>query len=619
MKFKFTNLVHLCIFLILIICFKSVTSQDFSDSDEQNSLPETPGAANYLRNSNSYSFLQAPKKKIRKNIIRRPKLDPHKIYLEAWLSVSSRSFRNYNMYPPIRLSDGTEMEIAINSKYFRKNPLYDKTDKTIVPGKYYFWFRLSGRHLYYSLKKDDINILDNIYITSISYAMALDSFSKNAKCFFVKDSRGIKYVVCAQTLQIRNLWICQIQSNLGQPQDPLCRTIKKKKKSKGKKKKTETSGQEVQPGDDKIIEKTITQPVIIIPQPSRMCNEKWDYSNKGRDWECVCREGKQQSPINLPPTDKAILSAIKPIFEYEEFDPVSKADFKDGLVKAGKPIKIRFINHSIRIYHPNMGKAITLDGAVYVAEEIVFHTPSEHTINGRKFDMEMQIIHKGVTAGDIAKTVILSILFKKKAGVFNKFIDKLNIFNLPNPNEPYRDITQSLFIPYAFLDASDPDIELMNPFSFYTYSGSETQPPCAERTVVYVTSKPINIGSVAIEMFREAIKTPDSINDEGETVSPMFPPENNRAIQPQNGRAIFFYDHLAFCGPSALTLNKRKKPQIGFSDVDSKRRDVRKGHYEKRESSAVEYYYVNGETPSGLPGAYVVSPQEALSGGLNNF
>jgi len=233
--------------------------------------------------------------------------------------------------------------------------------------------------------------------------------------------------------------------------------------------------------------------------------------------------------------------------------------------------------------------------------------------------MEMQIIHKGVTAGDIAKTVILSILFKKKAGVFNKFIDKLNIFNLPNPNEPYRDITQSLFIPYAFLDASDPDIELMNPFSFYTYSGSETQPPCAERTVVYVTSKPINIGSVAIEMFREAIKTPDSINDEGETVSPMFPPENNRAIQPQNGRAIFFYDHLAFCGPSALTLNKRKKPQIGFSDVDSKRRDVRKGHYEKRESSAVEYYYVNGETPSGLPGAYVVSPQEALSGGLNNF
>jgi carbonic anhydrase len=544
-------------------------------------------------------------------VIRRPKLDPHKIYLEGWLSVSSRSFKNYNLYPPIRFADGSEIEIAVNAKYFRINSLYDKTDKTIVPGKYYFWFRLSGRHVYYSLKKEDINILDNIYITHISYAIALDSFSKNAKCFFIRDSRGIKYVLCAQTLQIRNRWICQIQTNLGQPQDPICKTVKKIK-PKGKKaaKKGTVSVQEIIPSDDKIIEKTITQPVIIIPQPSRMCNENWDYSNKGRDWECVCREGKQQSPIDLPPTDKAITSAIKPIFQYDEFDPVSKADFKDGLVKSGKPIKIRFINHSLRIYHPNMGKAITLDGAVYVAEEIVFHTPSEHTINGKKFDMEMQVIHKGVTAGDIAKTVILSILFKKKAGVFNKFIDKLNIFNLPNPNEPYRDITESLFIPYAFLDASDPDIEIMNPFSFYTYSGSETQPPCAERTIVYVTSKPINIGSVAIEMFREAIKTPDRINDEGETVSPMFPPENNRAIQPQNGRAIFYYDHLAFCGPSAL--NKRKKIQ---TDIGVKQR--RKGHYEKREANAVEYYYVDGETPSGLPGALVVSPKEAkLEGGL---
>lgn len=623
MKFKYTNPVHLCIFLVLIISFKSVVSQDFSDYDEQESLPETPGAANYVRNSNYYSFLQAPKKKIAKNkrnTVRRVKLDPHKIYLKGWLSVSSRSFKNYNLYPPIRLADGTEFEIAVNPKYFRINSLYDKTDKTIVPGKYYFWFRLSGRHLYYSLKKDDINILDNIYISSISFALALDSFSKNAKCFFVKDSRGLKYVMCAQTLQLRNMWICQIQTNLGQPQDPLCKTVKKirPKGKKKAKKSAQSSGQEIKPSDDKIIEKTITQPVIIIPQPSRMCNEKWDYSNKGRDWECVCGEGKQQSPINLPPTDKAILSAIKPIFEYEEFDPISKADFKDGLVKAGKPIKIRHLNHSIRIFHPNMGKAITLDGAVYVAEEIVFHTPSEHTINGRKFDLEMQVIHKGVTAGDIAKTVILSLLFKKKAGVFNKFFDKLNIFNLPNTNEPYRDITESLFIPYAFLDSSDPNIEIMNPFSFYTYSGSETQPPCAERTIVYVTSKPIKIGSVAIEMFREAIKVPDTINDEGETVSPMFPAENNRAIQPQNGRAIFFYDHLAFCGPSALTLNKRKKARNSYSDTEDRRRSSRKGHYEKREGTATEYFYVNGEVPSGLPGAYVVSREEALRSELNN-
>jgi hypothetical protein len=255
-----------------------------------------------------------------------------------------------------------------------------------------------------------------------------------------------------------------------------------------------------------------------------------------------------------------------------------------------------------------MGKAITLDGAVYVADEIVFHTPAEHTINGVRYDMEMQIIHRGVTTGDIAKSVILCLLFKKKAGIFNKFIDKLDVFNLPNPAEPYRDITESLFIPYAFLESSQPDIQLMNPFSFFTYSGSETQPPCAERTVIYVSSKPINIGSVAIEMFKEAIKTPDVINDAGESVKAMFPAYNFRAIQPLHGRAVFHYDHLAYCGPSVTNA------ALGLGFRDKKRRRHTQGHYEKKITAVKEYFYVNGETPSGMPGAYVVSPTEASHG-----
>ena len=50
-----------------------------------------------------------------------------------------------------------------------------------------------------------------------------------------------------------------------------------------------------------------------------------------------------------------------------------------------------------------MGKIVTLDGAIYVAEEIVFHTPSEHTIQGKRFPLEVQIIHYGQSKGDIAK------------------------------------------------------------------------------------------------------------------------------------------------------------------------------------------------------------------------
>jgi len=288
------------------------------------------------------------------------------------------------------------------------------------------------------------------------------------------------------------------------------------------------------------------------------------------------------------------------------------------LVKSGQPIKIRYLNNAIRIYHPNMGKVISLDGAVYVAEEIVFHTPAEHTINGVRADMEMQIIHKGVTQGDIAKTIVLCLLFKKKAGVYNKFLDKLDVFNFPNSVDPFRDITEKLFIPYAFVENTSPDIHLMNPFSFYTYSGSETQPPCAERTVMYVTSKPISIGNVALEMLREAIRRRDIMTDDGQMVpaSGNVPQENYRTTQELNGRAVFHYDHLEYCGP----VNKLKRSAGVDSDVTilaNKYQELHHGHYEKKVTTASEYHFVNGPKPSNMPGAFVVPESEALEGMMN--
>ena len=81
-----------------------------------------------------------------------------------------------------------------------------------------------------------------------------------------------------------------------------------------------------------------------------------------------------------------------------------------------------------------------MDGGVYYAEEIVFHTPSEHTIKGKKYDMEMQVIHYGQSQGDIAKQIVLSFLFEKTPGRYNQFIEDLNVFDLPNPTSPVRDL-----------------------------------------------------------------------------------------------------------------------------------------------------------------------------------
>jgi len=176
-----------------------------------------------------------------------------------------------------------------------------------------------------------------------------------------------------------------------------------------------------------VLTKKVTQPIILIPLPSKSCNENWDYTKKGIDWDCDCAEGKEQSPIDLPVPNKALGSPAKPLFQYDEVLPRNTITTDDGQTKS-ENLKIKYVNSTLKILHKDFGRVVTLDGSVYVAEEIVFHTPSEHTINGKTYDLEMQIIHSGQTVGDIAKHVVLSFLFEKKPGVYNKFIDDVDFF-----------------------------------------------------------------------------------------------------------------------------------------------------------------------------------------------
>ena len=502
--------------------------------------------------------------------------------MKGWLKISAISFKNTKRYPPLTDSNG-DMVIKVDKQNYRINEEYDKKNKKTGPGKKFFWFRLTGRHIYYSSNKATVNVLDNIYIKHIKFAFSHDSKSKLKNCFKIADIQNKKYTLCAQTIFDRNKWVCLIQKSLGHPPQSFCKGYNKGAAS-------DTDG--------KFIIHTITQPLLIIPQPSPSCNENWNYIGNGNSWECECKEGKEQSPINLPPADKAIPSAVKPVFHYEMFEPTAPSDFKDGLVKQGQNIKFRYIQHALRIYHPNMGRVVTIDGSSYTAQEISFHTPSEHTINGERFDMEMQVVHTGTTQGDIAKNVILSVLFKKKAGNYNKFLDKLDPFNLPNPSEPYREIFEDLFIPHVFSNVNDPDIPIMKPFSFFTYQGSLTQPPCSQRTIVYVASKPIFLSSTTLEMFKEALKTPDKIDANGQVQVSTFLPLNFRATQKLNGRAVFFYDNAKNCAMGMLDDFGQKKVRPN-------------GHFEKKISKLTEYFFVGGETPSGLPGALVVSEKEA--------
>jgi len=73
----------------------------------------------------------------------------------------------------------------------------------------------------------------------------------------------------------------------------------------------------------------VEQPMIIIPIPSPTCNEKWNYNEHGNDWDCKCKEGKSQSPIDLPVKNEAII--IKNRAALFEFRTVNKDEEKGML------------------------------------------------------------------------------------------------------------------------------------------------------------------------------------------------------------------------------------------------------------------------------------------------
>ena len=307
--------------------------------------------------------------------------------------------------------------------------------------------------------------------------------------------------------------------------------------------------------------------------------------------------GKEQSPIDLPKQSQSTISPVKPVFEYYEVDVKQVKTTQSGGIKAHENLKIVLEHGALRIKYENFGELVTIDGAIYRAQEINFKTPSEHTINGKQYAMEMQIIHNGQTAGDIAKQAVLCFLFESTPGVYNKLMDDIDFFNLPNPITKEKNLANNIYIPKVFYNSDNEDVTLMKDFSFYTYQGSLTEPPCTERTIMYVAAKPIQLGTVALQLFQEALREPDLMSDKGDLIIATKNPYNGRAVQKRNGRQVYFYP--------AKEENCVRKPKGPPPVV---------GHFEKVPINLTQYYKVNGPNPSGMPGALVVSAAEARYG-----
>lgn len=266
-------------------------------------------------------------------------------------------------------------------------------------------------------------------------------------------------------------------------------------------------------------------------------------------------------------------------------------------------IKVIFNTNIMRIVpkndEVNLGTLTDIDGNMFKVREVQFHTPGDHTVRGRKVDLEIQIIHECIQ-GEFKEKAVVSFLYKKKAGAKVRFFEEFDILNLPNPINPEAEnVIASNFNIWKFI-YDDEDLVQPPPFNHYKYRGSFAFPPCEENVNWYIKAEVMDLSMTTITFIKDAILKPKIFGDceNGDKDADDMPENgdgNNREAQPLRDRQVYYFDREKSCNP----YNAPKKPPQTI------------GHFEKVEKKAAKYYFVAGDDPSGLKDAYVVSEKEA--------
>jgi carbonic anhydrase len=198
----------------------------------------------------------------------------------------------------------------------------------------------------------------------------------------------------------------------------------------------------------------------------------------------LCGSGKNQAPIDL----HAMIEAdLKPL----------------GIAYSAGGEEVVNNGHSIQVnYQP--GSTLDVDGHVFELKQFHFHTPSENTIEGESFPMEMHLVHLD-EAGNIA---VIGVMFTE--GEENAELTKAWSVM---PKQADQKAVPGTTLNAAALLPKNRD--------YYRFNGSLTTPPCTEGVTWIVMKEPITVSAEQVETFAHVMHHP-----------------NNRPVQPVNARPV---------------------------------------------------------------------------------
>lgn len=210
-------------------------------------------------------------------------------------------------------------------------------------------------------------------------------------------------------------------------------------------------------------------------RPSRPANQPENWAYEGVEgpahWAMLspayrtCEKGSHQSPID-------ILGAHH-----------ESAPSRLGFAYRTSRVRLMHTGHTVQATY-QAGSLLTLGETTYMLRQFHFHSPSEHRIDGRSYDMEVHLVHQD-EGGRIA---IVAVLLE--AGLENPTLERL-----------WAELPQQVGQVSAEVELNA--IELMPAQThFYLYEGSPTTPPCTEGVRWIVLKQPQTVSLSQMTRFR---------------------------------------------------------------------------------------------------------------------
>ena len=219
----------------------------------------------------------------------------------------------------------------------------------------------------------------------------------------------------------------------------------------------------------------------------------------------TCGAGRQQSPVDISATTPGGLPPLE--FAYRE-----------------TALEVENNGHVIEVPY-ELGSTLRIGSDVYRLLQFHFHTPSEHTVGMKPYDMELHLVHMN----GVGQLAVVGVLLRI-GDTPNPVID-LIFANAPaeEGTVPVTGVTINArdVLPGFAANRRGSDPVVLN--DYHAYPGSLTTPPCSEGVRWFVLKQPVAVSAASVERMHERVAHFPHYNGY---------PNNNRPVQPLNGRAV---------------------------------------------------------------------------------